>query len=120
MYSREEETARFSVSGPELQRLNCSQFGVDAGRERVYFLGLHDFHLTNITATNNNLLIGCDANARHTIWGSSEINERAQNQQGHQQTRTAEADHAFSLPFKTVCHNKPRERQREFNPSSCY
>ncbi|XP_037912137.1 uncharacterized protein LOC119652236 isoform X3 [Hermetia illucens] len=43
-----------------------------------------------------------------------------QNQQGHQQTRTAEADHAFSLPFKTVCHNKPRERQREFNPSSCY
>ncbi|XP_037912136.1 uncharacterized protein LOC119652236 isoform X2 [Hermetia illucens] len=91
MYSREEETARFSVSGPELQRLNCSQFGVDAGRERVYFLGLHDFHLTNITATNNNLLIGCDANARHTIWGSSEINER-------ESTRT---------PANTYCRSGP-------------
>ena len=36
-------------------------------------------HLTNtITPKKANLLIGCDANARHTLWGSSEINERGE------------------------------------------
>lgn len=31
-----------------------------------------------VTATANKLLVGCDANARHTLWGSSEINERGE------------------------------------------
>ena len=36
-------------------------------------------HLTStITAKKTNLLIGWDANARHTLWGSSEINERGE------------------------------------------
>ena len=32
----------------------------------------------NTRSAHANLIIGCDANARHTIWGSSEINSRGE------------------------------------------
>ncbi|XP_037811346.1 uncharacterized protein LOC119603400 [Lucilia sericata] len=34
--------------------------------------------LLAVIETSDDIILGCDANARHTIWGSSETNERGE------------------------------------------